>query len=89
MSSALSPSPLHYVGPWRAIVVGGGHAGCEAALALARGGVATLLLTQNVDRIGWMTAESDVWTIPEHLCSISHTRLVPPRRHRGRVRSAG
>ena len=55
MSSALSPSPLHYVGPWRAIVVGGGHAGCEAALALARGGVATLLLTQNVDRIGWMS----------------------------------
>lgn len=49
------PTPLHYLGPWRAIVVGGGHAGCEAALALARGGVATLLLTQNVDRIGWMS----------------------------------
>ena len=48
-------TPLHYVGPWQAIVVGGGHAGCEAALALARGGMPTLLLTQNVDRIGWMS----------------------------------
>lgn len=42
-------------GPWRAIVVGGGHAGAEAALALARGGIQTLLLSQNVDRIGWMS----------------------------------
>lgn len=31
------------------------------------------------DRIGWMTAEEDVWTIPEHLCAISHLPLVPPR----------
>ena len=52
---AVATSPLAYPGPWRAIVVGGGHAGCEAALALARGGVSTLLLTQNVDRIGWMS----------------------------------
>ena len=42
-------------GPWRVIVVGGGHAGCEAALAVARTGVATLLITQSVDRIGWMS----------------------------------
>jgi tRNA uridine 5-carboxymethylaminomethyl modification enzyme len=42
-------------GPWRAIVVGGGHAGTEAALVLARGGIETLLLSQNVDRIGWMS----------------------------------
>ncbi len=54
-SAAIAVTPLHYVGPWRAIVVGGGHAGCEAALALARGGIATLLLTQNVDRIAWMS----------------------------------
>lgn len=46
-----TPYPTRY----RAIVVGGGHAGCEAALALARCGMATLLLTQNVDRIGWMS----------------------------------
>ncbi|XP_022774767.1 uncharacterized protein LOC111316849 isoform X2 [Durio zibethinus] len=35
------------------IVVGGGHAGCEAALASARMGAKTLLLTLNIDRIAW------------------------------------
>ncbi|MCK5683181.1 tRNA uridine-5-carboxymethylaminomethyl(34) synthesis enzyme MnmG, partial [bacterium] len=33
------------------IVIGGGHAGCEAALAAARMGMSTLLLTLNLDRI--------------------------------------
>ena len=37
------------------IVVGGGHAGTEAALAAARMGVRTLLLTQNLDTIGQMS----------------------------------
>lgn len=36
------------------IVVGGGHAGCEAALAAARMGCATLLLTLNLDKIALM-----------------------------------
>jgi tRNA uridine 5-carboxymethylaminomethyl modification enzyme len=35
-----------------AIVIGGGHAGIEAALALARLGFATLMITQNLDCIG-------------------------------------
>ena len=35
------------------VVVGGGHAGCEAALASARLGAKTLLLTLNLDRIAW------------------------------------
>ena len=35
------------------IVVGAGHAGCEAALAAARMGCKTLLLTLNLDRIAW------------------------------------
>ena len=35
------------------IVVGAGHAGCEAALAAARMGSRTLLLTLNLDRIAW------------------------------------
>lgn len=37
------------------IVVGGGHAGCEAALASARMGATTLLLTMALDRIAQMS----------------------------------
>lgn len=37
------------------IVIGGGHAGCEAALAAARTGASTLLITQAVERIGAMS----------------------------------
>ena len=37
------------------IVVGGGHAGIEAALAAARMGAETLLLTMNIDSIGQMS----------------------------------
>lgn len=37
------------------IVIGGGHAGCEAAAASARVGAKTLLITQNKDKIGEMS----------------------------------
>lgn len=37
------------------VVVGGGHAGVEAALAAARRGCSTLLLTQNIETIGQMS----------------------------------
>ncbi len=37
------------------IVIGGGHAGTEAAAASARMGCATLLLTQNIETIGQMS----------------------------------
>ena len=37
------------------IVVGGGHAGTEAALAAARMGVSTLLITQNIETLGQMS----------------------------------
>ncbi len=37
------------------IVVGGGHAGTEAAMAAARGGAKTLLLTHNIETIGQMS----------------------------------
>ena len=37
------------------IVVGAGHAGCEAAMAAARMGLNTLLLTINIDRVGHLS----------------------------------
>jgi hypothetical protein len=39
------------------------------------------------DDIGWMTAEQDVWPVPEYLCAIRHTPVLPPRvvRRLGRV----
>src|SRR5690348_5280697 len=40
---------------WDVIVIGGGHAGCEAAAAAARLGAKTLLLTQNRATIGEMS----------------------------------
>jgi tRNA uridine 5-carboxymethylaminomethyl modification enzyme len=40
---------------YQVIVVGGGHAGTEAALAAARQGVKTLLLTHNIETLGQMS----------------------------------
>ncbi len=42
------------------IVVGGGHAGTEAALAAARMGAATLLLTHNIETLGQMSCNPSV-----------------------------
>ena len=42
------------------IVVGGGHAGTEAALAAARAGCATLLLTHNIETLGQMSCNPSI-----------------------------
>ena len=42
------------------IVIGGGHAGTEAALAAARMGAATLLLTHNIETLGQMSCNPSI-----------------------------
>ncbi|MDY3868535.1 MAG: tRNA uridine-5-carboxymethylaminomethyl(34) synthesis enzyme MnmG, partial [Pyramidobacter sp.] len=42
------------------IVTGGGHAGCEAALAAARMGARTLMLVQDVDHIAYMPCNPSI-----------------------------
>ncbi|MBC6476511.1 MAG: tRNA uridine-5-carboxymethylaminomethyl(34) synthesis enzyme MnmG [Hormoscilla sp. GM7CHS1pb] len=45
--------PVEFQDAFDIIVVGAGHAGCEAALAGSRLGCRTLLLTLNLDKIAW------------------------------------
>ena len=46
---------MRFAHPYEVIVIGGGHAGTEAALAAARMGVRTLLLTQSIETLGQMS----------------------------------
>ncbi|HEY3285248.1 MAG TPA: tRNA uridine-5-carboxymethylaminomethyl(34) synthesis enzyme MnmG [Armatimonadota bacterium] len=53
-------SPASFSKVYDVIVVGAGHAGCEAALASARLGCATLLLTLNLDTIAHMPCNCSI-----------------------------
>jgi tRNA uridine 5-carboxymethylaminomethyl modification enzyme len=51
---------MHFPTEFEVIVVGGGHAGTEAALAAARAGCNTLLLTHNIETLGQMSCNPSI-----------------------------
>jgi tRNA uridine 5-carboxymethylaminomethyl modification enzyme len=61
-AAAASPRAITVLHPkeFDVIVVGGGHAGTEAALAAARMGCATLLLTHNIETLGQMSCNPSI-----------------------------
>lgn len=58
--SLTSPPIMDYPREFDVIVVGGGHAGTEAALAAARTGAQTLLLTHNIETLGQMSCNPSI-----------------------------
>src|SRR5438067_11869918 len=51
---------MHFPTQFDVIVVGGGHAGTETALAAARSGCRTLLLTHNIETLGQMSCNPSI-----------------------------
>ncbi len=51
---------MRYAERFDVVVIGAGHAGIEAALAAARSGSTTLILTPNLDRIGFMPCNPSI-----------------------------
>ncbi|NMM62038.1 tRNA uridine-5-carboxymethylaminomethyl(34) synthesis enzyme MnmG [Clostridium sp. P21] len=50
----------YFAGEYDVVVIGAGHAGCEAGLAAARMGCKTLMCTMNLDSVGFMPCNPSV-----------------------------
>merc|ERR1719444_580688 len=59
-SVCMSNGGGNYGGIYDVIVVGGGHAGCDAATAAARTGAKTALVTQRIDTIGELSCNPSI-----------------------------
>ena len=60
IEKALQKQSAYYAGQYDVIVIGAGHAGCEAALAAARLGMSVLLLTMNLDAVANMPCNPSI-----------------------------
>ncbi|HQY31739.1 MAG TPA: tRNA uridine-5-carboxymethylaminomethyl(34) synthesis enzyme MnmG, partial [Thermomicrobiales bacterium] len=54
------PRPTSQSASYDVVIIGAGHAGCEAALAAARLGATVLVVTPNLDRIGFMPCNPSI-----------------------------
>ncbi len=59
-SKILPEGAAYYAGRYDVIIVGGGHAGCEAALACARLGVSTVMFAINLDSVANMPCNPSI-----------------------------
>ena len=50
----------YYAGDFDVVVIGGGHAGCEAALACARMNLKTIMFAINLDSIAMMPCNPNI-----------------------------